>query len=376
MTIGFDFTSIDIIEVPSENLEPLILDDCTLAFHLGFKTRTLWYTIHKKLKMYTQYRISKKRSGFRIIHAPIPIMKKLLQRIHSIILIPLQEKLGIHVTAYRKQHNTLQTVNQHIRKCSICDNTPLNKTPKKHNCPKQGVYIRLDLKDFFPSTSRAWVRNYFQDLGYSHYVSSLLAQLLTISDLPNKKLGIDNKTGIPQGSPASGAICNLIADKQIDQPILKYLKNYNKQYQLKNKNRWVYTRYSDDLALTCGKNLSRSEIKNIIKDLISLINKGGYKVNLRKIHIAKGYQCKKLLGIIFNRQPNIQKNEYLKIRAITHNCLNKGFESQYLTANKKSSEELISWLRGKINYINQINKNKGARLLLEFNTALSVHGYK
>ena len=74
------------------------------------------------------------------------------------------------------------------------------------------------------------VRHYFTSIGYNHDVAGLLANLLTVTDFPNPNYKQQVKkappgtwvpevfSGVPQGSPASGAICNLVADMLIDKP--------------------------------------------------------------------------------------------------------------------------------------------------------------
>ena len=234
----------------------------------------------------------------------------------------------------------------------------------------------MDLKDFFHTHTRAWIRNYFKGLGYSHTVSGILAGLLVVQDVPgyaSDSMDQQMYTRTPQGSPASGAICNLIADQRLDTPILKYLESLNARYSLTEDWRWKYTRYSDDLALTCGINPPIADRFNIIKDLQNIIVAAGYRVNHSKTRIAHSYRTKSMLGIVFNQKPNYAKEEYLKMRAITHNCATQGFETQYAKAKQESAESMVTWLRGNINWINQINPDKGRKLLEEFDGALAMH---
>jgi hypothetical protein len=71
--------------------------------------------------------------------------------------------------------------------------------------------------------------------------------------------------------------------------------------------------------------------------------------------------------------PNIGKEEYLRLRAIIHNCLVQGFDTQFQRAGKENVAQLQDYLQGKANYIKQINPEKGARLLHELNVAMKVH---
>lgn len=384
MSIGFSTTSIDVIELPTEIPPdmPYTIDDCSLAFHLGFKNKVMWYILQDTSKHYNVIHIPKRTTGKRIIHAPSDMMKTLLQRLHVKYLVPMQNKLGPHVTAYRKNLSAKDAVLQHIPPCEICDNAPKGKTPTKHECPKRGIFIKMDLKDFFPTTTRAWIRNYFKSIGYSHTVAGLLAGLLIVHDIPNpqyrklKKQRIDVPqffTGVPQGSPASGAICNLVADQRLDQPILHYLESLNERYALDGDWKWRYTRYSDDLSFTCGITPPKEERKNIVQELRQIIKNSRYQVNGKKTRIAHSYHRKALLGMVFNDKPNYTKVNYFKLRAIVHNCVTYGFDTQYERACQPDSETMIAWLRGTLNWVNQINPDRGSKLLEEFHTAVTIH---
>jgi len=380
MSVGYGFTSVDTIELPDIAKGLYIPDDCSLAFHLGFKNRVFWYAINCREDMYHVYAIPKRRGGKRLIHAPNPMMKTLLRQAHYKILVPIQEELGEHVTAYRKGHSTKDAVSQHIPKCEVCDAMEKGKTAKNHKCPRRGTYINMDLQDFFPNTRRSWIRNYFKEAGYSHFVAGLIAQLLTVN-MPNPRYGTKferpeerkNLSGVPQGSPASGAICNIVADWKLDKNILAYMEELNQRHNLTDPEwRWKYTRYSDDLAFTCGKNLPKKAKEDIAKKLVQICNQSGYRVNKRKTRITNTFYRKQLLGIVFNVHPNVTKDEYLSLRALIHNCLVQGFDTQYRRAGKESEGELITWLTGKVNYIQQINPDRGARLAHELKVALKV----
>lgn len=386
MTIGFSSTTVDVIHLPLgiPAHMPFAIDDCSLAFHLGFRNKTFWWTVTHKSSMYKVYKIPKKRGGIRLIHAPEPVFKILLQQMLIKFLVPLQDQLGNHVTAYRKELSCKHAVMQHIAKCPVCDSAPKGKTPAAHECPRLGTYIHMDLENFFGNTQRTWIRNYFKDLGYSHHVASLIANVLTVDDIPNpyyaelKKAGkpVNNVSetvaGVPQGSPASGAICNIIADARLDKPMLAYTEELNTQMKLEGEFRWRYTRYSDDLSLTCGKVLSEVERDEVISHVTKLVHAAGYRVNLKKTRAAHKYYRKMLLGMVFNQKPNIERQKYLRFRAITHNCLVNGFEVEAAKSGKTKSK-FVSWLRGNINYVGQIHEEHGQKLLGIFEAALNLH---
>jgi hypothetical protein len=80
--------------------------------------------------------------------------------------------------------------------------------------------------------------------------------------------------------------------------------------------------------------------------------------------------------LVFNEKPNIPKEEFYRIKAIAHNCKVKGIETQYERATFTQVEGFISWLRGIINHIVQVNPSKGKRLQDDFNIALKAYRHK
>ena len=79
--------------------------------------------------------------------------------------------------------------------------------------------LNMDLKDFFPSITQKAVFNIFYQKGYTKSVSYYLAKLLT-------KDGV-----LPQGSPASPKISNIVAlhlDKRLSELAKCYKATYSR----------------------------------------------------------------------------------------------------------------------------------------------------
>lgn len=386
MSVGFSQTTYDVIELPEDIPEeiPFVIDDCSLAFHLGFRNKVLWYLLNDIPKQYTVHKIPKKRGGFRIIHDPSDILKLMQQQFHIKFLAPLQEQLGPHVTAYRPGKSVIDAAKQHIPPCPTCDSNPPGISPKKHDCPRRGTFIQMDLQDFFPRTSISQVRNFFKRQGYSHYVSSLMASLLTVRYIPNPKYGTKKGqhgtkvpeffAGVPQGAPTSGAICNLVANDLLDKNILAYMKQLDNLFGLKDTRRFVYSRYSDDLTISCGLELNYESKKGIVNQITKIAQDAGYRINKKKTSITPGHYRRVLLGVVCNQKPNYSKDNYYRMRAIIHNCAVHGFESQLERSKQESVDSMVAWLRGNVNWAVQINEQKGSKLQGELLMAMEKNG--
>lgn len=348
-------TRLEKIEVrgPSKADLPLIFDDWSLAFRLGVTGKALWFAIQKKAQLYSLFTLKKKSGGRRQIHNPKPLMRVISKQIRQHFLLPLCAELGEHVGAYQLGRSTLDSARLHLRECETCD----AGLGVGHACPRRGVKIHLDLKDFFLSTRRSWIRQYFHEqVGYNRYASGLLADLLTVEyEVRGMK-----KHGVPQGAISSGDICNLVADVRLDQPILAALPD------------WTYTRYADDLYLSHAENLPRTEVDEVIATVNRLIERAGYRMNRKKLHVQRPGKQQRILGIVLNQKINIPRSDYRRVRAILTNCLHLGFESQLEKAKKENKDQMILWLRGKINYFATISPEKAEKLDVLFSRALSA----
>lgn len=319
---------------------------------------------------YQRFEIPKKSGGSRIIHQPHRDLHFIQKRILRYVLNPLQAQLGKHVAAYRKRLNIPSAVAQHIPNCPLCN----SQTPSAHACPKLGLFISLDLVDFFPSTYAISVYDYFKALGFNKNICWTLTHLITVQPKDDKALC---GAIIPQGAPTSGAICNLVADKLIDTPIIKYLQDLGNHYHLTDSQKWVYTRYADDINITCGIRLPPQDINNIITNITRIINAAHYAVNARKTRYVYGtYYQRKMLGVVFNAKMTYEKKKAKKLRAILHNCRVHGFDTQYTKAGKKSVEELKTYLTGTINWVAQIDATKGASFQAAYDRALAAEELK
>lgn len=361
--------------VPTEGpLSELPFDDTSLANHIGVRTKTLWYGVLAETEnKYTQINIKKKSGKIRLIHAPNGSLKFLQKRLNKNLLNAFQEPLPDYVTAYRPKHDLVMAVKRHIAPCAICD--AAEATPPKHNCPRKGAYIQMDLVDFFNRTRRYWVGEMLEkNLGLPNEVAGPIRDIVTVKRIPcpTEKYPEGTRNGVPQGAPTSGAICNLVAYHRLDKPICEFLETLNTRYNLKNERVWVYSRYADDLAFTCGRDFPFTEKVQIVRDLIDVIEHTGYRVNRNKVHVRSSNKNKDLLGLNFNETVTVNRLEYLRLRALVHNCLVCGIETQYSRAGFDYPGHFVSWLKGIVAYVRQVDPRKGTNLYAELHGAIET----
>lgn len=385
-------TTLDVLEIdegPAGNL-PYVVDDMSLAFRLGFKNQTLWWLLKKPYDAFTPFEIPKANGKKRLIHKPHPAMGKLLDRFRRVFLLPLIERLGEHVTAYRPGRGIRKAADRHIHACAVCDQYDVPHTcevvtvqegeeikvrtspgckacdqpPKHDRCPRRGIKIHLDLRDFFGNTRASWIREYFQDeLGYSRYVSGLIARLLTVPLTVVRPEGPREVRGVPQGAPTSGDICNLVADRRLDRPVMAALRDTG----------WTYSRYADDIYLSHPENLSGEEVGRVITLFNELVKAAGWRVNWDKLHVQRPKYQQRLLGTVLNRKVNIPPSGYRQLRCLIHRCYRDGFNAE-AQRSEKSTAQLHIWIRGKISWFTALNPAKANRLLAAYMVAKEKHG--
>jgi retron-type reverse transcriptase len=153
---------------------------------------------------YREVYVPKRSGGKRLLCVPDDNLKA----IQRTILRRLLGRLRCHaaVTGFQRGESIVSHARRHVRRA---------------------VVVRLDLKDFFPSTRERRVYRYFRKIGWNRPAARLLRRLCT------------HRAGVPQGAPTSPRLSNLV--------------NYRLDCRLAamaNKLGAGYSRYADDLTFS------------------------------------------------------------------------------------------------------------------------------
>lgn len=105
--------------------------------------------------------------------------------------------------------------------------------------------LTMDLSSYYPSVSHRQVRIALARVGCSSATAEVLTRLTT------------RNGSLPQGSPTSSFLANLVGYFFIDRRIASMCDKY----------RWSYSRYMDDIALSGPKGIKR--IRGLVKKIIS-----------------------------------------------------------------------------------------------------------
>lgn len=270
---------------------------------------------------YNVYKIKKKNGKYRTITAPNNELKKVQLEFSNYLNQKYKNifKSNNYITGFVPEKSILHNSTPHLN---------------------QEWVVNIDIKDFFPSITSDLIQKY----------------LIDDLDFKNDKI-LDiccyNKV-LPQGSPCSPVIANLIAYKILDPNIIKIAK----------ENNFIYTRYADDLTFSTNKKIDRLQVKTFANKICEHIELTKvFKVNKQKINIKHRSQRQLVTGILVNNlESKISKKLTNKIRAILH-------------SHKMQEKALSPELSGLVHYVKQINEQQFNKLTKDFPCKLLTSDY-
>ena len=132
---------------------------------------------------------------------------------------------------------------------------------KRHQRNESKWFLKLDFADFFGSTTPEFVLN-------------MLSQIFPFSEIAKRTNGKDAlekalslcflNNGLPQGTPISPFITNVMMIA-IDHKISNALRNFDSR-------RFVYTRYADDLLISCKIDFDMHKVQQLVIDTLAEFN--------------------------------------------------------------------------------------------------------
>lgn len=259
---------------------PVLYDIGELTRRLGVSAEVLEHIeIHYdsfmlKKNAESPYRASNKR----LIEAPSTELKQ-LQRL---ILRRLLQKLPVHSAVKGFEPGT-----------SVVENA-LPHVGKK-------VVIKMDIKDFFSSTTAIRISEYFQRIGWDEECALLLTRVCTY------------KGRLPQGAPTSPALSNRV-NTMMDRMIQQWV-DYRKG---------AYTRYADDITISFPKDYPR-RVRGTIQTVGRIAKLFGYEIHRRdKLRILRRHHQQRVTGIVVNDTINIPRKKRRWLRAVEHRMKTTG----------------------------------------------------
>ena len=262
------------------------------VFCISRKEQDIFFGDHRN-DLYREFEIPKKTGGMRKIQAPTDKLKTIQRWIKDEIL---------------DRFSTSDYAMGFKKGCSIVDNA-------SYHVGKELV-INLDIKDFFPSIHYSEIIKVFSYMGYRTDVAHLLTKLCT-----------NGYNVLPQGSPASPALSNLVSLK-LDKRLGTLAESLGASY----------TRYADDITFSGSKTLST--VVPLIREIIS---DEGFVVNEDKVRLQYANRRQEVTGLVVNNKisvaPRVKKeienaiyycNKYGVIDHMAHIECDKCFYKEHL----------------------------------------------
>lgn len=310
----------------TDNLSEKFLDKFNFAGMMASINQ--FYNDHKNLyeakraNLYTTFHIPKKSGGLRRIDAPCDELKDALRELGVILKGQFFALYHTSAFAYVNKRWTMDAL-------------------KKHQDNASKWLLKIDFSNFFNSTTPKFLEYMLSQV----FPFSVLFQNPTCREQISRALDLCFLDGgLPQGSPISPMLTNLIMIP-IDHRLCNTLMDFD-------KHRFVYTRYADDILISCKYDFDKDSVLNLIDNTLKYFG-APYTIKPEKTRYSSSAGSNWNLGLMLNKDNEItigHKNRE-RFRAMVHN-----FCMDYKNG--------ISWelhdvqvLQGLANYYRQIEKD-------------------
>lgn len=283
---------------------------------------------------YYEFKIPKRTHGFRQITAPNEDLKNIQLDIARSLRYDLRVLEHDSAWAYIPGRDVVHAMQEHINN-------------------KSRWYLKIDLKDFFGSCNRQFIKQQLTNLyPFNRIRIDVIDKMLNLA-LVNDKL--------PQGTPLSPILTNLIMveyDYKINK-LLNTLANENKIY----KQRYIYTRYADDIIIS-GK--ISFDYKKIIKAIELLLEETPLKINKEKIRYGSNAGRNWNLGIMCNKDNKLTIGHKRKhqLKTLIYN---------YIKDKESYTLEDLYYLQGQLSWLYNVESSYCKGLLQYFENKYNIN---
>ena len=283
----------------------------TIYEYIGYTKQDIEQIILNLPRFYITYKILKRSGKMRRIDAPQNPLKNIQKEILKKVLYLYKAHPIAH--GFVKDKSPITNASAHVGRKYV---------------------LSIDIKNFFNSISEQTVQRcliwlFKQQTKFTWNIDdcSIFAKLLCYNG------------GLPQGSPASPVMSNLVC-----------LALDKKLAALAAANDVTITRYADDITLSSND----EKVLHISRDIYFLIISYGMRPNKAKTKFRRYFQRQQVTGIVVNQQLGTKKEVWRNLRAQLHN-LQK--DSTSITALEYQQ------MRGLIEWIRSLNQHRGQQLL-------------
>lgn len=294
----------------------------------------------ENLRHYNYYWRAKRKGGARLVEAP----KQNLKYIQRKILRDILNHIPPHETShgFRRGRSIQSYASPHTAR---------------------DVVVRLDLRDFFTTIPAGRVFGIFHAAGYPEPVAHTLTGLTTnaapahvLGARPDRSERSDHlepylrSPHLPQGAPTSPALANLAA-YGLDRRLNALAKRFGAKY----------TRYADDLAISGDDDFAHT-VDRFMYLADAVVRDEGFRLNTKKTSVRRSHQRQVLTGMVVNKQLNVHRHDYDRLKAILYDALHNGPEM----ANRAGHPHFQAHVEGRISFVQATNPARARRLWAMF----------
>ena len=309
--------------IPSPNLWQSLQNNQDLSILLGTPARTLTWLATSTSEHYSFSKIRKKNGTFRKIYNPDAHIRS--AQAHILAKILEQAPIEPYVYAFEKRKSIPVMTQVHVGKRLV---------------------ISLDIKDFFTAITQAKIQPCLQALGMGQAAARTVSELCTYTFF------------VPQGGLTSPKIANLITS-------MTFGPDVNRLCQEEG---FDLTIYADDITLSTNR--EGVNIPGIISRITGHLQTYGFRVNKAKTKVMPRAGRQYVCGVVVNEKNNMLLRSRQKLRAIIHYVEKEGIEAAAQRNGAESAESFESMLKGRVNWLKQLNQELGTKLKARLDRAL------
>jgi len=262
----------------TDNINLKLLDNTDVAHMISLltafnQTHEALFT-KDRVSLYNTFHIPKNSGGLRRIDAPTPELMTALRQLKDIFEENMFALYHTSAFAYVRGRSTVDAV-------------------KRHQRNESKWFIKLDFSNFFGSTT-------------PDFVFSMFSQIFPFSEIVNSTAGRNEllkalslcflNGGLPQGTPISPFITNVMMIP-LDHRISNALRNFDRK-------RFVYTRYADDLLISCQYDFDKNRVQAFISKTLEEFN-APFSINQSKTRYGSSSGRNWNLGVMLNKDNQI-----------------------------------------------------------------------
>lgn len=305
-----------------------------------FNTRNSRFLENDLHDFYYSFSIPKRSGGLRRINAPNAELSAAQRELASLF----RDKFGVlyHTSAfaYVKKRSTIDAI-------------------KRHQSNESRWFLKLDLHDFFGSTTPDFVFNMFRKIWPFAGIVTMgggeaLKKALSICFLDG---------GLPQGTPISPLLTNIMMIP-IDHEISNQLRSFSDGQR---NVRFVYTRYADDMLISSKVDFKYRPVIDTICGIFGLFS-APFCLNNDKTRYGSSAGSNWNLGVMLNKDNKItighKNKDYLRAMLCTYTNDRRGGRPWELSD--------VQHLAGKISYYKMVEPDAVDGIIAKHNAKFDV----